>query len=90
MGPIPIAATDSIWNHTSPRQNLIRALTVSGVFKIADDILITGLQLGDTAVETGQDHDQNLTALLDQCRERNTTLASSHSNTLMYSSLVTA
>jgi len=33
---------------------------------IADDILITGLQLGDTAVETGQDHDQNLIALLDQ------------------------
>jgi len=40
-----------------------------GVFKIADDILITGQ--GDTAVEADQDHDRNLKALLDQCRERN-------------------
>ena len=40
-----------------------------GVFKIADDILITGQ--GDTAVEADQDHDRNLKALLDRCRERN-------------------
>lgn len=42
---------------------------LKGVYKIADDILITGL--GDTTSEADQDHDRNLKALLDQCRERN-------------------
>ncbi len=40
-----------------------------GVFKIADDVLITGQ--GDTAVEADQDHDRDYKTLLDRCRERN-------------------
>ena len=39
------------------------------VFKIADDILITGQE--EMESEADEDHDRNLKSLLDQCRERN-------------------
>ena len=42
---------------------------LKGVFKIADDILITGQ--GETEREADVDHDRNLKSLLDRCRERN-------------------
>ena len=42
---------------------------LKGVFKIADDTLITGQ--GETEREADEDHDRNLTSLLDRCRERN-------------------
>ena len=42
---------------------------VKGVFKIADDILITGQ--GETKSEADKDHHINLKSLLDRCRERN-------------------
>ena len=42
---------------------------LKGVFKIADDIVITGQ--GETEREADEDHDRNLNTLLDQCRERN-------------------
>lgn len=42
---------------------------LKGVFKIADDILITGQ--GETECEADEDHDKNLKSLLDRCRERN-------------------
>ena len=42
---------------------------LKGVFKIADDILITGQ--GETEREADEDHDRNLKSLLDRCRERN-------------------
>ena len=42
---------------------------LKGVFKIADDILITGQ--GETEGEADEDHDRNLKSLLDRCRERN-------------------
>ena len=42
---------------------------LKGVFKIADDILITGQ--GETERETDEDHDRNLKSLLDRYRERN-------------------
>ena len=41
----------------------------NGVYKIADDILITGR--GSTMKEAVKDHDANLLRLLDWCRERN-------------------
>lgn len=41
---------------------------LKGVFKIADDILITGQ--GDTESEAEEDHDRNLANFLDRCRER--------------------
>ena len=42
---------------------------LKGVFKIADDIVITGQ--GETECEADVDHDRNLKSLLDRCRERN-------------------
>ena len=42
---------------------------LKGVFKIADDILITGQ--GEIERESGEDHDRNLKSLLNRCRERN-------------------
>ena len=42
---------------------------LKGVFKIADDILITGQ--GETKREADEDHDRNLKSLLDRCRGRN-------------------
>ena len=42
---------------------------LKGVFKIADDVLITGQ--GETEREADEDHDRNLKSLLDRCRERN-------------------
>jgi len=42
---------------------------MAGVACIADDVLLFGC--GDTAAETEADHDQNLIALLERCRERN-------------------
>ena len=42
---------------------------LKGVFKIADDILITGQ--GEIEREADEDHDRNLKSLLDRCRERN-------------------
>ena len=41
---------------------------LKGVFKIADDILITGQE--DAEHEAEQDHDRNLANFLDHCRER--------------------
>ena len=40
-----------------------------GVYKIADDVLITGQ--GDTPEEADHDHDNNLRQLLKRCREKN-------------------
>ena len=40
-----------------------------GVYRIADDILITGQD--DTKEEEDKDHDANLVCLLQRCRERN-------------------
>ena len=42
---------------------------LKGVFKIADDVLITGQ--GETEREADEDHDRNLKSLLDRCRARN-------------------
>ena len=42
---------------------------LKGVHDIADDILITGQ--GETEEEAQQDHDRNLFALLERCREVN-------------------
>ena len=42
---------------------------LNGVYKIADDILITGR--GSSMNEAVNDHDANLLKLLDRCRERN-------------------
>ena len=42
---------------------------LKGVFKIADDILITGQ--GKTERKADEDHDRNLKSLLDRCRELN-------------------
>ena len=42
---------------------------LNGVYKIADDILITGR--GSTMKEAVKDHDATLLKLLDRCRERN-------------------
>ena len=42
---------------------------LKGVFKIADDILITGQ--GETEREADVDHDRNLRSLQDRCMERN-------------------
>ena len=42
---------------------------LKGVFKIADDVLITGQ--GETEREADEDHDRNLKSLLDRYRERN-------------------
>ena len=42
---------------------------LKGVFKIADDILITGQ--GETEREADEGHDRNLKSLLDRYRERN-------------------
>ena len=47
---------------------------LKGIFKIADDILITGS--GATEVEAEIDHDRNLLKLLQRCRERNIKLNS--------------
>ena len=41
---------------------------LSGVYKIADDILITGQ--GETQEDAMVDHDNNLKALLERCRQR--------------------
>ena len=59
---------NALWNHPSPGcdQNVEG---LKGVFKIADDILITGQ--GETEREADEDHDRNLKSLLDRCRERN-------------------
>ena len=40
-----------------------------GVFRIADDLLITGQ--GDTKEDADKDHDANLVHLLQRCGERN-------------------
>jgi len=40
-----------------------------GVFKIADDMLITGQ--GETEREADEDHDRNLKSFLDRYREQN-------------------
>ena len=40
-----------------------------GVYRIADDLLITGQ--GETKEEADKDHDENLVRLLQRCRERN-------------------
>ena len=40
-----------------------------GVYRIADDLLITGQ--GETKEEADKDHDENLVCLLQRCRERN-------------------
>ena len=40
-----------------------------GVYRIADDLLITGQ--GDTKEEADKDHDANLVRLLQRCRDRN-------------------
>ena len=40
-----------------------------GVYRIADDLLITGQ--GETKEEADKDHDENLVHLLQRCRERN-------------------
>lgn len=42
---------------------------LNGIYKIADDILITGR--GTSIDEAVKDHDTNLVRLLDRCRERN-------------------
>ena len=42
---------------------------LSGIECIADDVLIYGC--GDTVSEATRDHDRNLIALLDRCREMN-------------------
>ena len=42
---------------------------LNGIYKIADDILITGR--GASIDEAVKDHDANLLKLLDRCRERN-------------------
>ena len=42
---------------------------LAGVINVADDILIFGK--GNTYEEASEDHDKNLIALLDRCRERN-------------------
>jgi len=39
-----------------------------GVFCVADDLLIAGF--GDTKEEADKDHDKNLLALLQRCREK--------------------
>ena len=43
-----------------------------GVYRIADDLLITGQ--GDTKEEADKDHDANLVRLLQRCRDRNVKL----------------
>ena len=45
---------------------------LQGVEVIADDFLVCGF--GDTVDEAVKDHDQNLTAFLQRCRELNLTL----------------
>ena len=47
---------------------------LKGIFKIVDDILITGS--GATEVEAEIDHDRNLLKLVQRCRERNIKLNS--------------
>ena len=42
---------------------------LTGVYKIADDLLIIGQ--GETEEEANQDHDRNLKGLLDNCRAKN-------------------
>ena len=42
---------------------------LTGVYKIADDLLIIGQ--GETEEEANQDHDRNLKGLLDRCRAKN-------------------
>ena len=42
---------------------------LKGVFKIADDRLITGQ--GEMEGEADKDHDRNFKSLLDRCMERN-------------------
>ena len=44
-------------------------LGLPGVECIADDILIYGC--GDTVEQAERDHDRNMLALLERCRERN-------------------
>ena len=45
-------------------QNICRLERLKGVFKIANDILITGQ--GETEREADEDHDSNLKTLLDR------------------------
>ena len=63
---------------------------LKGVFKIADDILITGQ--GEIEREADEDHDRNLKSLVDRCRERNIKLNKNkvRSNAMMCNSLATA
>ena len=42
---------------------------LEGIYKVADDILITGR--GDNMEEATKDHDANLLKLLERCQERN-------------------
>ena len=44
-----------------------------GVYRIADDLLITGQ--GETKEQADKDHDENLVRLLQRCRERNIKLS---------------
>ena len=51
------------------QKRLLQALEgLVGVACIADDILIYGV--GDTLEEATQDHDKNLTSLLERCKEK--------------------
>ena len=45
---------------------------LAGLYKIADDILIT--HKGDTVEAVMKDHDQNLANFLQKCRDRHITL----------------
>lgn len=62
--PFGISPAPEIW------QSRVHAAIsgLKGIFCIADDILVTGS--GDTAAEAALDHDANLVALLDRCREQ--------------------
>ena len=62
--PFGLSASSEIF-----QKRLRRALEgLTGVACIADDVLIYGI--GDTLDEAGQDHDRNLTQLLERCRTK--------------------
>ena len=66
--PFDISSAPEIWQRKM--QEAIEGL--QGVEVIADDFLVCGF--GDTVDEAVKDHDQNLTAFLQRCRELNLTL----------------
>ena len=72
MGPTSLVK-NALWNQPAPehfQQKLNQNLQgLPGLFRIADDLLITGQ--GDTKEDADIDHDANQVRLLQRCRERN-------------------